>query len=149
ESDNCLVHMLTACTGSVLGWAVISGVLASSYNFRNNWFSGADAFRAFHFLHDKSDLCGIGLFDINYGIGGYAHLHRDVPLIIPAKNNIAALAYNYALASPQKLPDYWPYAKIRCWSEDKLCVYHRDGPRESVQWRGMGSFDAEDGDRHG
>lgn len=126
--------ILMARAGIVLGWAIISGVLASSYNFRSNWFSGADAFRAFNFLHDKSDLCGVGLLDINYGIGGYTHLHRDVPLIIPTKDNIAASfpAYNYALANSREKPEHWPYAIVKCWNEDKICVYRRDGTCESM-----------------
>jgi hypothetical protein len=120
---------LTTGVGTVFGWVIISTVLASGHNFRQNWFSGADELRAFHFLHEKSDLCGVGLLDINYGIGGYSHLHRDVPLIIPAKNNIGPSfsAYNYALATPKEIPDNWPYAKIRCWSEHNVCLYRRDG----------------------
>jgi GPI mannosyltransferase 3 len=123
--------ILAARTGIVLAWAIISGVLAFGNNFRQNWFSWAGEIQAFHFLYAKSDLCGVGLLDINFGIGGYAHLHRNVPMIIPTKNIAASFsAYNYALANPRELPDNWPYSEVRCWNDDKMCVYHRDGPCE-------------------
>jgi len=131
SSSNTQKLIATTRAGVILGWAIISGVLASDHNFLRNWSMRADEIHAFHFLHNESDLCGVGLLDMNFGIGGYAHLHRDVPIIVPAKNIAASFsAYNYALANPRELPDYWPYAKVRCWSEDKLCVYHRDGSCE-------------------
>ena len=125
--------ILTTGVCTVFMWAIISAVLASGHNFRQYWFNEADKLRAFHYLYNKHDLCGVGLLDINFAIGGYTHLHRDVPLIIPGKNIAASFsAYNYALANPVTLPDYWPYAKVKCWNEDKVCVYHRDGPCESA-----------------
>jgi phosphatidylinositol glycan class B len=126
--------LLTVRAGIVLGWAVISGVLASSYNFRHYWFKWAGEIQAFHLLYKKSDLCGIGLIDLPWGkTGGYAHLHRNIPIIIPEKNIAASFsAYNYALANPRELPDYWPYSEVICWSDDEMCVYHREGPCESA-----------------
>jgi hypothetical protein len=122
-----------ARVGVVLGWVIISGLVGSSYNFRQTWFRMVDEIDAFQFLYAKSDLCGVGLLDYNLGMAGYTNLHRNVPItIIPAQNIATSFpAYNYALANPEKLPDNWPYVRVRCWSaDDKVCVYRRNGPCE-------------------
>lgn len=73
-------------------------------------------------------MCGVGLLGIPwFYTGGYTYLHRDVPFIIPMyKTELLPYAYNYALADPRVLPDGWPYTKVRCWSGNSICVYHRE-----------------------
>jgi len=125
--------MIMVGAGVIVGWALISGVLAASSQFRQYWFREADNIHAFDFLHNKSDVCGVGLVGVNWwNTAGYTRLHRNVSMIIPQSDVAASFpAYNYALASPQELPVPWPYSKVRCFS-DNVCIYHRDGPCENV-----------------
>ena len=126
-----------ALAGLVLGWITLSSVLAASDAFRYNWFLRRDAMAAFAFLHDREDLCGVGLSGVHWLFtGGYTHLHRDVPVIIPVyTTELLPFAYNYALASPGTLPDDAAYTQIRCWKGEDICIYRRDGPCERA--RGM------------
>jgi hypothetical protein len=127
-------QMLMVSVGISFGWALTSGILATNDQFRPNWFRGAGGIYAFNYLHDKPDLCGVGILGITwFQTAGYSHLHRKVPIIIPP-NDVAAsyAAYNYALADPQELPGSWPYSKVKCWSDNKICVYRRDGSCENA-----------------
>ena len=129
-------HRLTAgivLASIILLWASVSGVLAFSDAFRNNWFLNRDSLNAFAFLRDREDMCAVGLPGGAdwYLTGGYTYLHRDVPIIIPInKTELMSSAYNYALASPGYLPDDGPFTSIICWEGENICIYHRDGPCE-------------------
>jgi len=123
-------QQLTAGAVIIFGWAITSAILGAGDRFRPNWLRGAGSIHAFDYLRDRSDLCGVGLVDYSWDeTAGYAHLHRNVPIIIPSTNIAASFpAYNYVLAnSPKKLPSAWLYSKVWCWRNDEICVYHRAG----------------------
>jgi GPI mannosyltransferase 3 len=126
-------QMIAVVAGIIFCWSLTSGVLAAGDHFRPNWFRESGRIRAFDFLHDRSDLCGVGMFPAwLLPQAGYTHLHRNVPIIIPQTNVAASFpAYNYAVANPQDLPNPFPYAEVKCWANDKICVYRREGFCES------------------
>lgn len=125
-----------ALAGITLAWVVLSAVLATSDAFRYNWFLRRDAIDAYAFLQNREDLCGVGLSGVSWLFtGGYTHLHRDVPIIIPVyADELLSFAYNYVLANPGTFADA-DFAPLRCWDGENFCVYRRDGPCQ--QARGM------------
>ena len=119
----------TALAGIIIAWASVSAVLAVSDAYRYNWHLRHDELQAARYLHDREDLCGVGLVGVHWLYsGGYTWLHRDVPVIIPLHDgDFLSFAYNYALASPGALPDDGVFVALQCSEGDQVCVYRRQG----------------------
>lgn len=116
--------------GVILAWTVTSAILAIGEKFRGQWFQLGSGIRALHFLHDEPELCALGLVGVGWHhIGGYAHLHRRVPIVPTYERELVDSypAYNYALVHRAALPDDWPYREVRCWHREEVCIYRRDG----------------------
>lgn len=127
-------QLAAAFAGILVGWVVTSAALSVNSRFRENWLRSSGPLYAFEFLNKKTDLCGIGLIGVGWWMtGGYAYLHRDIPIIIPTGDkSVSYAAYNYAVVDRRDLPDSFPYEKISCWDKQQICVYHRPGVCEEA-----------------
>ena len=117
-------------------WIATSLVLAISPSYSENWWSSQESIRAFYYLYPQKDLCGLLLHRNDWwDTGGYAHLHRDVPMYNTGTDNFemekAAPLANYVLApesSVRELPDQ--YSTVQCFGDDKtsrICLLKRPG----------------------
>jgi phosphatidylinositol glycan class B len=83
-------------------------------------------------MHQQDDLCGVGLIDVPWVVGGYTFLNRSVPayfLSAEQESSMTERPYNYALTLPGDLARFPDYEVLRCWKEgevfwqkDLLCV---------------------------
>jgi hypothetical protein len=99
-----------------------------------NWSRMAGPLVAFDRLSGDSTLCGVGVYGIGWwNIGGYAHLHENVPIIIlehPSELKEETASFN-ALVTAGSLADLGDGFELTgCWHG--ACVYRRPGPCTSV-----------------
>ncbi len=120
-------------TTGLIVFALSSSLLAWRFS---RWCKTPGAESAFDQLSRDSNLCGVGFYGPGsdywtlswYTAGGYAHLHRNVPiLLIPS---VAELAQDKLLlnalivpASMPKVPD--GFRLTQCWNE--ACLLERPG----------------------
>ena len=97
------------------------------------WEKNAGGVVAFDRLSRNSGLCGAGLYDVAwFSSGGYAQLHRNVPIVVvPGASELAArsAAFN-ALIAPvgtSGLPA--DFRRIEC--AGGICLYQRPGVCEA------------------
>lgn len=94
-----------------------------------NWTLRAGNLRAFQQLSTDKTLCGVGLQDLPWWeTGGYAYLHRDVPIfLLEDHGELARLArgFNYLVSTRRGTPLPTSYALQKCWGA--TCVYKRPG----------------------
>jgi phosphatidylinositol glycan class B len=133
---------MKATLAAVALWCVSSFSLAAAPGFMEDWQDGRQLIRAFDWLHDQRGLCGILLADFRWTqTGGYAYLHRDVPLYDPSLEGTAVTeaseaAYNFAVmkrTSAHQLSDR--FGEQKCWGSDKgsdVCVVRRSGGCNAV-----------------
>ena len=72
--------------------------------------------------------CGVGLIYVGWGyVGGYAFLHRKVPMFeIRHRGELAKMSHLVnALIVRGRVRDFSPYRLERCWEE--YCIYRRPG----------------------
>ena len=70
--------------GAVL-WVGTSLALAFAPGFKDEWFEAGDVIAASFKLAPEPDLCGVLFYNNDWAsTGGYAHLHRDVPMFVGA-----------------------------------------------------------------
>ena len=122
---------LPAC---LVSWAVLSLGLSVGPWQRSAWTNERAALQAFHWVHDQPDLCGLGLSGLEWAeTGGYAHLHRPVPLYTGRwQRSLPSLidAFNYqvhrtsGVGSPSAA-----YSRETCFtdSQGEVCIYRRPG----------------------
>ncbi len=72
-----LLHKRLALAAVALLWVLASASLAFTGSFRDQWFAGRPVIEASFDLSKFAPLCGVLLAD---ELGGYAHLHRAVPM---------------------------------------------------------------------
>jgi GPI mannosyltransferase 3 len=117
-----------------LGWVATSASLAIGDRFARHVRNYASLLAAFSDLRREDALCGIGLVAVNwYGTGGYAYLHRDVPLYVlnPRDGSFDVWrapweAFNRVLA-PIRMPLPDPrFSRMRCYSGE-YCLLGRPG----------------------
>jgi hypothetical protein len=68
--------------------------------------------------------------------GGYAHLHRRVPVYDPDERDAHPEAYNYVLDRPARSEAPQPaYVEVACFTDrvDEVCVYRRPGDCHPVE----------------
>ncbi len=93
------------------------------------WYRTAWGVGAFDRLSREETLCGVGIYRrIWWESGGYAHLHRNVPLV--QVENAAQLARDAgafnALIAPENTPGLpTGFARSQCWQG--VCLYGRAG----------------------
>jgi len=122
-------------------WLVVSAGIARSPNVAFRWAAITPNLEALAWLRQRPGLCGIALDGIQWTeIGGYAYLHRNVPLYI-AEAPLdqfplppGAGGYNAILASrtaPTPIPT--GYSRAMCYDGDarfpqlRVCVHVRPG----------------------
>jgi phosphatidylinositol glycan class B len=117
-------------------WITTSLVLAVSPSYSENWRSSQENIRAFYYLYQQKDLCGLILHRNDWwDTGGYAHLHRNVPMYATENYNFeikkVSQLGNYVLApenSVHEVPDQ--YGIVQCFGEDetsRTCLLKRPG----------------------
>ena len=92
------------------------------------WQKDAAGIAAFDRLSRDRAVCGVADYDLWYTMGGYAHLDRDIPILLI--ENARALrgqasAFNALLAKRSALPATLGFTRIRCWHN--ACLYTRGG----------------------
>lgn len=92
--------------------------------YRTRWGIGA-----FDCLSRQAELCGVGLYGVSWTqSGGYAHLHRNVPLMqLPDAAALAREAPSFnALIAPQNVSGLpFRFRKLQCWQG--VCLNERAG----------------------
>ncbi len=129
--------LLTALT--LFLWSTASVALAFSPPFFRNWQRSRQLIQAYYFLHGQKDLCGLLTYETGWwDSGGYAHLHRNVPiydsLTAEFETETAAPLANYVLTKQSTFDEFEDeYKKLRCFpmKRDALCVLKRRGPCKS------------------
>jgi phosphatidylinositol glycan class B len=83
----------------------------------------------------KPDLCGVGMVLVSWvWTGGYAYLHRDVPifLIVNERDGVAtAGGYNAVIAPAAAMPNMPEFTLRRCWPGG-MCYGERAGACRAV-----------------
>jgi GPI mannosyltransferase 3 len=116
-------------------WVATSAVLAAAPGFSDEWFEGRDLIEASFKLAHMSDLCGVLFYDDDWAsTGGYAHLHRNVPLYAFEKDQETAqqstAAFNAIVLARESIEDFQQdYELQECSGEedDAVCIMTRDG----------------------
>lgn len=117
------------------GWVVASASVAVSGAVRQWWTQQAPQLAAFEAVRDTPSLCGVALFDVNWaGTGGYAYLHRAIPLMEYASSQRDAMLHDepqfdavVALANLAPPPGF---TAKRCFTGNggtTICVNTRPG----------------------
>lgn len=122
----------------IAGWLAVSLILGTTGRSAPDWRANAGGFALARIAGRDPALCGIALRDMEYWqSGGYAFLHRDVPLYFPILrrpdgrigfSNATAPAWN-ALIAPPAAPVPAGFARTTCRpnSTGTLCLYRRAG----------------------
>jgi phosphatidylinositol glycan class B len=117
-------------------WAGTSVVLAFTPGFGDEWFEARDLIEASFTLAGLPGLCGVLFYDDDWAsTGGYAHLHRDVPIYALADDQDTAqestAAFNAIVLSRESVDDFTPQFELRGCSgedaDDDTCVMVRPG----------------------
>jgi phosphatidylinositol glycan class B len=117
-------------------WVGTSAALAFAPGFKDEWFEARDLIEASFKLAHQPDLCGLLFYNDDWAsTGGYAHLHRDVPMFALADDQETARqstdAFNAIILWRQSLDDFTPqYTLQECSGEgddDDVCIMKREG----------------------
>ena len=116
----------TMVGGGLAFLALSSCLLVSQFN----WSQRSGCLIAFDQLSRDSTLCGVGVFKIPWwSLGGYAHLHQNVPIVLlrEAPELGERLTSFNAVLVPGTLTDpSHTLALAGCWNG--VCLYRRPGP---------------------
>ncbi len=99
--------------------------------FSSSWLTARSVQFAFNRLSLDSTLCGVGLYEVDWlNIGGYAHLHRDVPIVFVFAGDSAGFARTEGSFNALLAPDGVAGLPASFKKSDCLngtCIYRRDG----------------------
>jgi phosphatidylinositol glycan class B len=134
---------ITAARGRLLGagvaaaWMVVSAALAASPFFTPNWTRDRTVIEASYWLSRRADLCGVAFSGTPwYRTGGYAFLHRSVPMYFFKRRRIAqaeasAQAFNYLFLRRSDLGRFQPdFRPVWCKVDESgvaRCLARRPG----------------------
>lgn len=96
------------------------------------WMKDSGAMTSLSFLSYDRSLCGLGLSGVRwFNIGGYTHLHQNVPIVV-LKDSRTELSSVNAILTDRGI-DINGFELDRCWNE--VCLYRSrapclDGPGE-------------------
>ncbi|MFN8622237.1 MAG: hypothetical protein U0869_16015 [Chloroflexota bacterium] len=112
-------------------WAVASLVFALGPTTRYEWTNGRAALLADHWVHDQGDVCGVGLRGLLWvDTGGYAHLHRPIPVHLADGPDAPFTAVDTLLVrtGPEATPPA-PYVREACFRDgfQEICAWRRPG----------------------
>jgi phosphatidylinositol glycan class B len=116
-------------------WVGTSAALAFAPGFKDEWFESGDLIAAEFKLARQADLCGVLFYNHDWAqTGGYAHLHRDVPIFALADDQDSARqstsAFNAVVLTRESLDDFAPQFTLQeCSGEadDDVCIVRREG----------------------
>ncbi len=135
-------YKLPLLVGVMAGWVATSAWLWFAPGFHGSWMRQRDLLQASFWLSQQPDLCGIALYDRYwYETGGYAYLHRNVPIyqkgigsdsIFDSGPQLlrAQSAYNVVILKRKSLVDFAaPFRIEGCYGDepDSLCLISRPG----------------------
>ncbi|MEE9252451.1 MAG: mannosyltransferase [Thermodesulfobacteriota bacterium] len=131
-----------AATSFVAFFACLSLVLApelhpskTMYPGRlSHWHKHMGSLKGFELLSKEPNVCGVGIQGISWvETGGYAYLHRDVPLFQLNMENFTTLepGFNFLLVRTSEFIDFETYSQKGCWYE--ICLYEREGGCTKVE----------------
>ena len=127
-------------------WVQTSALLAFAPGFVSEWFRDGSLIEASFIIAKKPELCGVLFYDHEWWrTGGYAHLHRNVPLYDRKSGAIAVdspSAFDAIVLKRSSIPHFiaefrvlrcvgsdrspWPW-QAAITSPDDVCVMVRDG----------------------
>jgi hypothetical protein len=116
-------------------WVGTSAALAAAPGFADEWFEARNLIEASFKLAHMDDLCGLLFYNDDWAsTGGYAHLHRDVPIYALENDQETAqrstAAFNAIVIARGSLDDFDPQFKLQeCSGEedDAVCIMTREG----------------------
>jgi hypothetical protein len=116
-------------------WVGTSLALACAPGFKDEWFETGDVIAASFELAHQDDLCGVLSYNHDWAAtGGYAHLHRDVPIFALADDHDIArqstTAFNAIILTHEFLDDFAPQFTLQDCSgdeDDDVCIMKREG----------------------
>ena len=117
-------------------WAVTSVALAFTPGFSDEWFEARDLIEASFTLAGLPGLCGVLFYDDDWAsTGGYAHLHRNVPIYALSDDQDTArestAAFDAIVLSRESIDDFAPQFELRGCSgegaDDDTCIMVRPG----------------------
>jgi phosphatidylinositol glycan class B len=116
-------------------WVGTSAALAFAPGFKDEWFEAGDLIAASFKLAHQGDPCGVLFYNHDWAsTGGYAHLHRDVPIFaLEADQDTARQstdAFNVIILTHAFLDDFAPRYTLQDCSGgevDDVCIMKRDG----------------------
>ncbi|HEY6258936.1 MAG TPA: hypothetical protein VIY51_24430 [Xanthobacteraceae bacterium] len=120
--------------GAVL-WLATSATLAAAPGFSDEWYEARDLIEAELKLAHAADLCGVLFYNHDWAsTGGYAHLHRDVPILALENDQETArqstAAFNAIVLTRASLDDFTPQFTLQQCSgdaDDDVCIMKREG----------------------
>ncbi len=117
-------------------WVGTSATLAFAPGYSDEWFESHDVIEAEFSLAHDDDLCGVLFYSHDWAsTGGYAHLHRDVPLYALQDDQATArrstAAFNAIVLTREALDDFMPQYTLQDCSgdndDDDVCIMKRQG----------------------
>ena len=132
-SNQKVVRYLSATAAAL--WVATSASLAFAPGFSDNWFLSRQLIDASFWLSSQPDLCGLLIYDYKWTLtGGYAHLHRNIPVYSLRFDHELARhstqAFNFIILSRSSIPNFPEYTDIRCVGEvgsEDICEIKRAG----------------------
>jgi phosphatidylinositol glycan class B len=116
-------------------WVGTSAALAFAPGFKDEWLEAGDLIAASFKLAHQDDLCGVLFYNHDWAsTGGYAHLHRNVPIFaLEADQDTARQstgAFNAIILTHAFLDDFAPQYTLQECSGDEdedVCIMKREG----------------------
>jgi hypothetical protein len=116
-------------------WVATSAALAAAPGFSDEWFEARGLIEAAFQLAHEGELCGVLFYNDDWAsTGGYAHLHRNVPLYALADDQETAQqsteAFNAIVLSRESVEEFEPQYELEQCSgeeEDAVCIMRREG----------------------
>jgi hypothetical protein len=111
---------------SGLAFCALSSCLLISHL---NWSRNSGNLAAFDQLSRDPTLCGVGVYQVGWpNIGGYTHLHQNVPIVLldqPSELEQQAQSFNAVLTNGRLRDPKDGFELAECWNGS--CLYHRPG----------------------
>jgi hypothetical protein len=116
-------------------WVGTSVTLAFAPGFKDEWLEAGDLIEASFRLAHEPDLCGVLFYNHDWAsTGGYAHLHRNVPMFALEDDQDTArqstAAFNAIILTRASLDDFTPQYTLRECNgdaDDDVCIMKREG----------------------
>jgi hypothetical protein len=116
-------------------WIGTSATLAFAPGFNEQWLEARNLIEASFKLARAPNLCGLLFYTDDWpSTGGYAHLHRDVPIYALADDQDTARqstdAFNVIILSRESLGDFPQFTLQECsgaGDDEDVCIMKREG----------------------